>query len=443
MKVMKILYVILSLMLLSAFFCFFHFNKMPEENKYSKNSLNNFADLLTEEIIKLDKNITIEADLKNQTLVLNRNSKNDSVHLAGIYDDFVNSSVQERSILLEAYAKDFVYPPVIPANFEKAKEAILPNLMPWLWMEKDIHNRKTDKDREKEKSYKVFKDFSPEFKVYLVWDEGDNFVFISDLKLKEWGKTLEDVYAIAMDNLKKRSADKEWELIAQGLYKSHWGQSSRGNEDFNQPTRIVFPDLFKKLSLNGNPVVFLIKRDFVLVTGSNDSRGLLKAADISLKCSEDGRYITGIAYELNNDQWIPFLPDRKDPSFQRLSNLQKTAKNDEYGEQKISLGKIYNEIFVASHSLYKDEKNPDLIRSYSVWAQFIPTLLPKTDYIHLLVRESLFSMTVKRTISVPWEIAFSIAGHLFTDMQVYPQRFKVEGFPSEEELILMEELIKQ
>ncbi len=29
-------------------------------------------------------------------------------------------------------------------------------------------------------------------------------------------------------------------------------------------------------------------------------------------------------------------------------------------------------------------------------------------------------MRVKRTVSVPWEIAFSIAVHLFIDMQVYP-----------------------
>ncbi len=432
---MKLVYAIVCLLALGALFYFFPFNKNQEESRFSKASFFEFAGLVSEEISRLDKGIKVDFDTEKKTLVLTKNSEKSVVQLMNVYDDYVNSPFTERVLLIQKYAKRFVYPETLPDTFEEAKSRLVPNLWMSFWMEKELN-------REKPQTHRiVFKDYSPEFKICLVWVNDEQGILINEECAGKWGKNFEEMYEAALENLRKKSEGNSWKKIREGLYQSNWKSPDEENPDFNQPSRILIPELFKDASVKGTPVVFLIKRDLVLVTGAMDSEGLVKAAEISRECCEDGRFMSGMVFELQDQKWVPFLPDRSDPSFEALSTLRNMTRNREYAEQKYSLEKAYKDkLFVAAHTLYKEDPGSDYYRTTTLLTQFVPTLLPKTDDVCFFARESEYSVTIKRKVKVPWDVALGIVGHLFTDIGVYPPRYKVEGFPSEEELNLMEEL---
>ena len=70
--------------------------------------------------------------------------------------------------------------------------------------------------------------------------------------------------------------------------------------------------------------------------------------------------------------------------------------------------------------------------SYSVWSKTVATLLPKTDFI------AFFDPTKpesQRMLGMAkWEDVMRIAGDLLLDTQMFPARFYVSKFPSEEQL---------
>ncbi len=57
----------------------------------------------------------------------------------------------------------------------------------------------------------------------------------------------------------------------------------------------------------------------------------------------------------------------------------------------------------------------------------MPTLLPRTDCI-AFVREN------TEPILVSWQKAEQVVGHLFTPQDIYPERVRVDEFPSADEL---------
>jgi hypothetical protein len=67
------------------------------------------------------------------------------------------------------------------------------------------------------------------------------------------------------------------------------------------------------------------------------------------------------------------------------------------------------------------------VASFCSWADGVPTLLPRTDCI-AFVRQNSEPMLVE------WERAEQVIGHLLAPQDMYPERVRVEEFPSEAEL---------
>ena len=68
--------------------------------------------------------------------------------------------------------------------------------------------------------------------------------------------------------------------------------------------------------------------------------------------------------------------------------------------------------------------------SYCVWTKDTVSLLPRTERI-VLGGEG------HAPIMAPWEKVVEIAGDLMTPMGIYPERYRVEGFPTAEQLAAM------
>jgi hypothetical protein len=88
------------------------------------------------------------------------------------------------------------------------------------------------------------------------------------------------------------------------------------------------------------------------------------------------------------------------------------------------------DLFVAGYTLNQREMGG--YESYSVWSKTVPTLLPKTDLIAFFDPTKPAS---QRPLGLAkWDDVMRIAGDLFLDTQMFPARFYVSKFPSDEQL---------
>ena len=88
------------------------------------------------------------------------------------------------------------------------------------------------------------------------------------------------------------------------------------------------------------------------------------------------------------------------------------------------------DIFVAKYTLHQSETGG--YESYSVWSKTVPTLLPKTDLVAFVDPAKTESQRMLGLAK--WEDVMRIAGDLLLDTQMFPARFYVSKFPSEEQL---------
>jgi hypothetical protein len=103
-------------------------------------------------------------------------------------------------------------------------------------------------------------------------------------------------------------------------------------------------------------------------------------------------------------------------------------------QQTENLTKLYEQkrkdLFVAKYTL--NQRDSGGYESYSVWSKTVATLLPKTDLIAFFDPAKPES---QRTLGLAkWEDVMRIAGGLLLDTQMFPARFYVSKFPSEEQL---------
>ena len=86
--------------------------------------------------------------------------------------------------------------------------------------------------------------------------------------------------------------------------------------------------------------------------------------------------------------------------------------------------------FVANYTLNRLETGS--YESICVWSKTVPTLLPKTDFI------AFFDPTrpgpQRKLGRAKWDEVMRIAGDLFLDTQMFPSRFYVSKFPTDEQL---------
>ena len=69
--------------------------------------------------------------------------------------------------------------------------------------------------------------------------------------------------------------------------------------------------------------------------------------------------------------------------------------------------------------------------SYCVWTKGAASLLPQAERIVLGDED-------QEPVMAPWDKVMEIAGELMTPMDgMYPERFRVEGFPTAEQLAAM------
>jgi hypothetical protein len=260
----------------------------------------------------------------------------------------------------------------------------------------------------------------------LVLDFPEYVSMVSPENLKTWGVSFDELFETGLARLRNHTSPNFEKQP--GFYMGGW------HDDYDN-SRILIPEVFAPLDLDGDPVVCLPNRNLLLVTGSENHDGIkamLKHAEEIVQTKP--RPMNPAPLILKDGEVADFSVTENSPIFSDVERAKKISALIYYQQQTEHLMKLYEQkgkdLFVANYTLNQRETGG--YESYSVWSKTVATLLPKTDLI------AFFGPTKPESERVlgraKWEEVMRIAGDLLLDTQMFPARFYVSKFPTDEQL---------
>jgi hypothetical protein len=260
----------------------------------------------------------------------------------------------------------------------------------------------------------------------VVLDFPGHVTVVSESQMKDWGIGFEEAFEIGVANLKRGSAPKFRRdgAFFVGIWKDDYDSS-----------RILLPELFSDLHLNGDPVVVLPNRLTLLVVGSNDESGIramLAKAEEIMRAETKPQNPSPLV--IQNGQVRDFEVPRSSPIFQNVQRAQRLAAMEYCNEQKGLLDKFYTakgkDLFVATYKVNMSKGGE--YSSFSVWSKGVPSLLPETDNVFFF--DPSLPKEQQVVARAPWARVPALAGDLMLDTNMFPARYYISKFPSAEQL---------
>lgn len=263
--------------------------------------------------------------------------------------------------------------------------------------------------------------------VTLVRDTPHAMEYLSPEALAKWGTTFEEALAQATQNL-RRESNEPLEQLGPGACGSKW-------DDSYAASRMLLDEVVRRCVVRGDPVVMVPHRDMLLITGTEEPEGLSLAAERAEVFFRLPRSVDGRALRRTARGWEPFMPAPTSPAWTPLRRLAVASLAREYAEQKERLEQVHArqgvDIFIATFIPYQDEHGR--VFSQAVWTEGIDTLLPRADVI--LFKDQELGPDAAPVAVVRWELVQRDVGRLLVrDESLYPERYRVKGFPSEKQL---------
>ncbi|HEY6329449.1 MAG TPA: hypothetical protein VI756_08925 [Blastocatellia bacterium] len=344
--------------------------------------------------------------------------------LANIYSDYLKAQRNNREEML----KRFVAGAVGAGTGKLTLEEALPNLIPIVRTLSFHHivNLQLQVDG-KDPEPTPMLPLGGHLALSLVVDAPDAMSYVTQDRLGAWGIPMGDAMNRALENLLRCSAPK-FERRGAGVYVSAW-------HDAYDSSRLCFPQMFSDLEVSGDHVAVVPNRDTLIVTGSNDSAGMAVVADICEKAQGVSRPTSCIPVILRGTTWESYLPGPDSPEHELFNKLRIIEQSRDYAEQKALLEKwhqaTHQDIFVAS---YKGTRHRESGRygSYCVWSDGVLTLLPEADTVMFFQQDK--DTGENRSTPAAWSRVREVLDSLMEPLDVYPRRFRVERFPSPEQL---------
>jgi hypothetical protein len=365
----------------------------------------------------------IEYTYDRETFSLAGSSKGERVFLANAYDDYCRVPFWKRGDCLRFYTQSFLtVGSAIPGDFQQAKDHILPRVRD-RWFFEQLSLNSVGQNGKKWPYLPLADHLAYE----VVYDTPHAVGSVTDDQLKQWGVPLAEALDIARTNLWKMS-NEDFECVQPGLFASTW-------HDVHDASRLILHDLIWQLPVKGAHVAMIPHRDLLLVTGLEDAAGLEKMAELAEPLLEDKRCLTPVPVRLEGTKWRTLTAGELPPGCVKLANLITMHQAEEYQTQKQWLDKsneaTHTDVFVAS-VLAVQNKQTGRISTIGVWGDGVPTLLPRTDYVAFMTQNP--ESPVPKDRHVEWELVRQIAGELMEPTDLYPLRWHVKSFPTDEQI---------
>lgn len=259
--------------------------------------------------------------------------------------------------------------------------------------------------------------------VYLCLDMPNSILNVSEKLIQKWGVEREDLFKLALANLKQKSADHHFAKVAPGVFKATF-------DDSYDSSRVLLPELFSDLPISGDPVVMIPCRDTLLVAGANDQRGLTTMMKIAAKQIDQENYtITAYAYRYRNGQPEVYFGQTLPQPLRRpmFDLLQQT-----YQSQGEVMRKHMPDVFIGS--LLVKHQNDESTLTIASWAPNNDTALCRAHVINLI------NVAEKKMMLVPWNVAEKYFGELLTPMKLVTPRYLTKNYPSTELMKSLEKI---
>lgn len=360
----------------------------------------------------------IEYDAHEFLLRIGGNGEGEVVaYLHNCYEDHKKAPKHERDAIIDRYIAGLMEPtPEEPLAVRVALRPVVKSLS-----DIDLYSLRSQVDQGK--PFDVpYRNIAGDLVLVLALDTPNGIHLLERSKLESSGITRDDAETVAIENL-RAATTPSFEQMGMGIWLSQWG-------DAYDAARLLLPEVFADLPLNGAPVVLVPDRDRLLVTGSENMQGLKAMASVANRIREEGhRPISGTALILCDGVWREFSPEGD--LVIEFANLSKLFRAQDYAEQKELLERKFEaekrDVFAATYKLLETAGDP-AYRSLCTLTKGAPSLLPKTDDIVFI------SLEHSQTWRAPWDAAQLAAPHLFCRQEMYPERWLVDAFPTPEEL---------
>lgn len=247
--------------------------------------------------------------------------------------------------------------------------------------------------------------------------------FLKQSDLDRWQVDSDQVFAQASANLRARGFE-------QG--------SSASAYFFNAPdsyiaARVLCEDKIRALPLRGLPVAVVPDRDTLFMVGSDDEEGIANLARlVANQLAEASRHISARPLVLTPQGWREFEPQSSAKvAFGNLARQMDANNWTAYQELlEKDLAARGDDVFVAKLSVLS-KQGDDAFFTAIVWCKGVNSIFPAADRVHF------FEAKAEPIRVASWEAVLRVMGSDMRKLEGLPERYRVNAFPSAEQLVAM------
>jgi hypothetical protein len=356
---------------------------------------------------------------------------NHVLNLHNAWHDYCRAGRSSRQQLLIKYTASLNVPQM-PQRFDDAKA----NLMPTVRGRGQIEYLRLM--TQIEGSEHPFEDLSQAFSddavLMLAYDTEHSIATLMSTQLKDWGVDTAAAMTAALANLRDRTVDQFVDL-GEGVVMGEWN-------DAYDTSRILLPDLAYRAGVGSDPVMMIPTRGcFMLTAGSNIAGQIRMIVAAHESIEHDGRFVSSAMYCIQGGKIQAYQP-QDGAVVQMLGDLQHRCLASDYRSQQELLEKLHEvkkqDIFVATYQLLENKADHSLT-SCCTWVKGVDSLLPKTDWVALVTPDD-SGGDAAVTKMLAWADVMSIGAELMQAVEGYPLRYRVQAFPSVQQLAAVPEV---
>lgn len=351
-----------------------------------------------------------------------------SYYLQNAYDDYCRSAPENRAGVLDAY---FQTPPEVPEKLHDAITHIMPRLQMRTFFGSILLQSRLGVVPAQQAETFVYRVVAENFAAALIYDSEKHVSYVPAQKYKDWDVSFDELFERALVNL-DRVTPEPFQRAQAGFYYSHY-------QDTHDATRALLRGRVSECRLNGRPVAVMPNRNRLFLVGEDDfaaQDAMLSWTSKSLQEESRPQPVFPIVFDGN--EWVAWAPSDANPHAEKFKRMVATAWNEEYTTQKSYLDAIHQkeqkDVFVANYMLFQDQSGK--LHSVATLTNGVPTFIPKADEIAFVKSE-------KESTIVEWDAAAEVLGARMKSVEgLWPLRWFVDYFPTDEELAKMEAMGK-
>ena len=342
------------------------------------------------------------------------------LNLAGLRRRYWDLAPDEADAWLQSALSELLMAEDTPDRTEDV-DTLLPGLRPRSFVEA---HRLTALQRDTRHEPLAIRPITDSVLVGLVWDRTHSMLSLPESFLRRWDRSYEDVLAIALSNLSSMPV-VGWVPVDDRVFRLHGG-------DEYVSARLLAGELFDRLPFAGDVVVCTPTAGDLFAAAADDPDALIDVFGASLEASDQGRPVSLRPLLYSGGRWSDLSLDPGHPAYLAWRRLTRIDWAREADSTRALLQELVGTgVFVGSLIVREDETT-GMTDAVSVWSEGVPTLLAAADLVAFprSDRDAGF-------ITAPWARVVEVLSHLMTSTDHYPERWLVETFPSDDQLLAL------